>query len=159
MWFSIAAAKDASSRFALRCPGGAFRSSQTRRPGLEPGRRMTGGLISPIVPAAALLSECDARINVAIDASAGGSGHTFGIRPVGAIAWDAPTTALDAIRIIARRRGAGAGYRGSPDRHQSGHCQHRIAHDCSPMREFVPALKTMPPREGSGSRLSALRRT
>jgi hypothetical protein len=73
--------------------------------------------VIPINPAATLLAKRDARIDIAIDASARGGGHAFGIGPVGAIARNAPTTALDAIRIIERGRRTGAGYRGGTGRH------------------------------------------
>src|SRR6266849_3057288 len=118
------------------------------------------GSIIPIVPAAALLAECNARIDVAIDASAGGRRHAFAIGAIGAIAWNAPATALDAPGIIDGGGGRGASHRGSTRCQQSRHDQHRVSHDLLllRLRRSAPGVPRNSKRyrlgKGSGSRLT-----
>src|SRR5260370_40926894 len=85
--------------------------------------------IIPIGPPTPLAPERDAGIDVAIDAAAGRGRHALGIGPVRAVARNSPAPALDAIGIIDRGGGRGAGYRGGSARQQDQHRPLLIVHD------------------------------
>src|SRR5260370_809506 len=76
-----------------------------------------------------LSAECDAWIDVAVDASPGGGRDAFRIGTVRAIAGNSPTPTLDAPGIIDRGGRTRVGYRGSSGCQQGQHGQHCIAHD------------------------------
>src|SRR6267142_496302 len=81
-------------------------------------RRASVIIIIRIRPAGPRSPKRDAGIDVTIDVAPGRGRHAFGIGPVRAVARNANTPALNAIRIINRGGRTGAGHRGSPGRQQ-----------------------------------------
>src|SRR3982075_2114781 len=141
MWFSMAGAEPTSSAAAnsscpakaghpvrcdlsilLRClwntgsPAGACHRAARSADPVAGDDSYPPISVIPIRPRPPLLAEGGAGIDVAIDASSGCARHAFGVGPVRAVARNAPTATLDAVGIIDRGGGTGAGHRGGSGR-------------------------------------------